>query len=187
MSAADDVILPSDDRAAKLVTVTGWVSRDGLFFGANERTARWSGSTHAVCSACGEVCPKHYTKCQGCRDLDSIAKHEARERRIYVSGMLYSHLRDRFFVDLDELLEYCEYESVNIADLQVVLCEPIRPRYLDDEDFADELPEDGSIADSAPKLWELMQQWNAEIDRMCAAGEGTSWEPSKYALDTKGL
>ena len=39
------IVLLEDAEAATLKTVTGWVSRDGLFFGSDERTARWSGAT----------------------------------------------------------------------------------------------------------------------------------------------
>ncbi len=38
--ADDPIILPDSPLAARHRTVTGWVSRDGRFFGDDEQTAR---------------------------------------------------------------------------------------------------------------------------------------------------
>ena len=42
----EEVVMIDDPRAATLVTVTGWRSRDGRFYGDNEHSARWAGCTH---------------------------------------------------------------------------------------------------------------------------------------------
>lgn len=55
---SETMILPSSDEAAQQVTVTGWRSREGLFYGNDERIARWAGATHVECSECGKPTPK---------------------------------------------------------------------------------------------------------------------------------
>ena len=57
-----------DPRAATLVTVAGWRSRDGRFYGDNEHAARWSGCTHVKCVSCGDPTNKICSVCQSCRE-----------------------------------------------------------------------------------------------------------------------
>ena len=56
----EEVVMIDDPRAATLVTVTGWRSMDGRFYGDNEHAARWAGCTHVKCLACGKPTnPQH--------------------------------------------------------------------------------------------------------------------------------
>ena len=68
-----DQILFEDDRAAKFEeNISGWVSRNGLFFGNDEnseRLARTQGRTHKVCPSCNiNVIEKHFLQCSDCID-----------------------------------------------------------------------------------------------------------------------
>lgn len=81
MKPETDVILPSDHRAAKPHTMTGWLSRDGAFY-VDERTARYAGSTHSPCRDCGVVVHKHRTICDVCDDTREVAAYAAMWRAI---------------------------------------------------------------------------------------------------------
>ncbi|MGJ0580578.1 DNA N-6-adenine-methyltransferase, partial [Xenorhabdus bovienii] len=43
------VVMHDSSEAASIKTVTGWVSRDGQFWGDDERMARYCGATHRQC------------------------------------------------------------------------------------------------------------------------------------------
>ncbi|CAB4172456.1 hypothetical protein UFOVP935_22 [uncultured Caudovirales phage] len=68
----EEVVMIDDPQAATLVTVTGWRSRDGRFYGDNEHAARWGGCTHVKCLACGNKrCPHatdHRNACTNSND-----------------------------------------------------------------------------------------------------------------------
>lgn len=180
----NQIILNTDDAAAKRTTVHGWVSRDGLFYGENERTARWAGCTHVACQDCGQPTPKHYIKCANCRLKGDIAKHAARERKPYESGMLYSDALQRFFADDHELLDYiADEEQDDHESLRVVLCSPVYPRYVDYDNWSDDLPEDATLDDVAPDLTAAVSAVNAAIDQMRKDGKAIAWQPSQSALD----
>lgn len=62
-----EMILASSPEAASIQTVTGWVARDGRFWGDDERMARYCGSTHSICEknpAHGPVENRSY--CEAC-------------------------------------------------------------------------------------------------------------------------
>lgn len=182
------IILNTDEAAAKQTTVHGWVSRDGMFYGDNERTARWAGCTHVACQECGQPTPKRYTKCEDCRLKGDIAKHAARERKPYESGMLYSDALQRFFADDGELLDYIADEEIDDHEsLRVVLCSPIYPHEIDGDHWHDDLPEDCTLDDVAPDLAAAVAAVNTVIDQMRKDGKAISWQPSKYALDWSSI
>ena len=50
----EKTILFTSDEAAKYTDgISGWVSRDGFFWGKDERAARYHGCTHVLCEDCG--------------------------------------------------------------------------------------------------------------------------------------
>ena len=49
-----NMIFEYSDEAASIQTVTGWVSRRGHFYGADERAARYDGATHRICKVCDQ-------------------------------------------------------------------------------------------------------------------------------------
>lgn len=141
-SPSSEVVLNTDDAAAKLTTVTGWVSRDGLFYGKDERIARWAGCTHIVCE-CGKPTPKSYVKCDECR-----AKTD-RERWLALplaapdwQYPLCIYQDDRYFWGEDELRDWCEDNDIKPSSLLLVTCEPHHWRQVDTDYWSDDGPED---------------------------------------------
>lgn len=92
----NEVILDTSPEAAKFVeNISGWVSRDGLFFGKNEDAARYQGCSHRACSECGSPAPKGYTACSSCREKKAEARYEKLERAEWdEKGALYSEVAD---------------------------------------------------------------------------------------------
>ena len=168
----NEVVLPEDATAATLKTVTGWVSRGGMFFGSDERTARWSGATHVRCSQCGKVMDKRWTLCVNCRERKAAVIYAKRERREWDGvQMVYSEVLDKFFESPQDALDDSELDA---DDLRFVLCDPVYARTIDDGYFTDELPEDGEVPSEVD---DAMAAFNEAVK-----GVVLSWLPGKFAL-----
>lgn len=147
MATEREVVMFDAPEAAKEVTVTGWASRHGLFFGEDERTARYDGCTHRACEQCGTATPKHRLLCRECSSLKS------RERWLALPEVEWTPLvciyqDDTYFHDEDGFLEWCEDNEVDPATVMLVACEPVFATEIDAEDyFADDIPEDGELPD----------------------------------------
>lgn len=176
-AAVDPGVIHSDsDEAAQLRAVIGWVSRDGFFFGADERTARYSGCTHRPCEDCGVPTPKSRTRCSNCQSKRTLTRFEAMPRKAWDGkAMLNLFDTDVFFSDLDEALDYASDNDIKREDLQLVICEPNRGRPLAEDYFVDELAEDGDVPD---ELVEAIAKFNEAI----AKAPVLSWTPGKCAL-----
>lgn len=164
------VVMRESDEAAKLVTVTGWVSRHGQFFGDDERTARWAGCTHEVCAGCGAVIERGW--CRSCREKKDLEKWLAAERVPWDGTTpLYSDSCDKYFFDGD-FEEYAEDEGLTVDDLRLYICTPQYGRPIDSQYFESELPEDGDVPDV------IQEAMDALNDAIREAGP-LSWYPGK--------
>lgn len=150
--------------AAKEVTVTGWVSKDGRFYGKNEHAARWDSCTHMICK-CGQPHSKSYTMCDGCRDVESTKRYEALPYQAW-DGVtpLCLYRDDKYFFSEDDVHEYCACEEIKHEDLQLVICTPNKVREIEyDEYYCDELPEDMSLHDMLPEIAAKFDELNKLI------------------------
>ncbi len=79
-------ILPHYNEAATYHTnLTGWISRDGSYFGnsANaEQDARLHGCTHKFCDKCGTVHRKEYVVCAICRRKEKNKENKENKENI---------------------------------------------------------------------------------------------------------
>lgn len=177
MSKDKEVILPDDPRAATLQTVTGWVSRCGMFWGKDERMARFDGSTHRKCEKCGELVEQR-SYCRPCADRREVEKYEAMPRKEWDGkAMLYSITCDRYYADLDDAFGDVD-EGETLEDLRLVICEPNHVRPLTEDYFSDDLPEEG---DTTEELFEAIGAFNEAVK-----GVVLSWSPGKFALLVDG-
>jgi hypothetical protein len=168
------IVMRESDEAAKLVTVTGWSSADGRFFGKDERTARYAGSTHQLCE-CGTVIDKSRTKCDKCHHKARWEKYKSLQSKDWNGGdFLVTWDDDKFFWCDSDLMDYCEEQQMQPQDMQLVFAKPVYGRYLDGSYFCDELHEDGELPDS---ILEAMESFNAVVK---AAGP-LSWIPGNIA------
>lgn len=183
MAAKQTIILQSSAEAATYRTdICGWVSRDGRYYGNDsgaERTARYAGSTHSECRECGAICDKGYTLCDNCRGKAELARFLALPRAPWDGvQMIYSDAKDRYYNTLEDALEDFE-EDTPADEMRLLLCEPNRPRLLEEDFFADEMPEDGDYYSLPKELQEAIEAYNA-VAKNCSP---LSWHPGKVALD----
>lgn len=178
----DEIILIDDDRAAHYGTdISGWVSRDGIFYGdgpSGEQVARYSGCTHIPCSQCGTATPKGYTRCDACRERAEIERYEAMPEEDWDGrAMLYSQLTDRFYDGIDE----AEYDAdemegqPSLSDMRLVICRPVYAHPLETDYFAVDMMDEA--ASLPAQIEEAMDAFNAAI-----AGVILSWEPGRTRL-----
>lgn len=179
----EPVVMRNSPEAAQLVTVTGWRSRRGYFFGLDERTARYNGCTHVHCS-CGRVIEKGRTKCSDCRGAAEVVKYNAMPKKVWDgTGMLYSEAADRYFSNWDEVEDFlAEEEEAQSADsLLLVICEPQYASEIEeDEHYCDSLPEDCTVADADKELAAMFDELNSYIRENKPV---LSWYPGKFAVD----
>lgn len=168
-------IFPEDDIAAKKITVTGWVSRNGHFYGDNERLARYDGSTHSHCQYCGSACTKNWTACDKCRHENEIKRYAAMPRKAWDGACcIYSEALDEYFSDPSDAKDSLE-DGQTLADLRLIICEPNYIRPLESEYCSDEMsPDDDQLP---PAVEEAMKAFNEAIK-----GIALSWSPGKFAL-----
>lgn len=179
MKPDDKIILPDSQEAATYRTdIAGWVSRDGIFYGdgpKGERVARYIGCTHVLCKRCGEPTPKEHSLCDACTALYNADRYAAMPRAKWDGeAPLYSEVTEEFYGDLNAVGDTLK-DGQTLADLRLVICEPVHATPLETDYFSDDLPDDG----------ELPQQILDAIDAFNAAVAGVilSWRPGKTALD----
>ena len=174
----EKIILAESDGAAKFVTgLSGWVDRNGVFWGQLEDMARYASATHKRCEECEEsIIKKNYRYCVDCIEKKDIERYSKLERKIWDGeSYLHSDRDDVYFSDYDQLNDYIdEHKIENIDSLRLVICEPEYLRELDEDYWADDLPDDTDFPES---VLSALETFNAALK---AAGI-VSWSPGKYA------
>jgi len=165
----DKIIFPESNEAAKYVTnISGWVSREGYFYGKNEQTARWDGATRLHCEKCGAPTSKSWLLCKECRE------QRARERynkfplvrwSEHKDVPTYSPITDRYYWCEDAVRYEDPEEIFDPLTLQLVLCKPIYALGVDPELFYENLlPEYDELSDVSQKLVDAFQELNDTIE-----------------------
>lgn len=177
----EEKIFNTDDKAASLKTVTGWVSRHGLFYGDNENIARLNGCTHLVCD-----CGNEYEKgrmCLSCRNIKEVERYDAREFKEWDGKTpLYSEAIDRYFFDSSELDHYTLDEEIPLEDLRLVICDPVYPCLISQDIWEDKFPEGQYLEDVCPELADLLEALNKYIRENKPV---FSWYPGKFKTSYK--
>lgn len=174
-SVVVEPIFPESEKAAKFVTgISGWVDRNGRFWGNDEVTARYCGSTHKHCE-CGEVISRN-SYCKACARRRDIEKYQSAQKIEWDHQTpLYSQRNDAYLFDKDDLINLMEECQVtDLDELELFVCEPNYLREIETDQWEDDLPEDGDLP---PAVAEAMDVFNAVI----RAAEPVSWSPGKFA------
>ncbi len=169
------VIMRDSDEAASIKTVTGWVSASGHFFGDDERTARYNGSTHQRC----ENNPDHpiYEKfgyCTPCHHDRRQKVFTAMPKQEWDGEPLVIFDSDTYFFDDDSLMDYCADNNIAPQDMQLVICYPNMAREIDSDYWSNELSEDGDLP---PELEAALNTLNEVVRR----ASPLSWSQGKFA------
>lgn len=169
------IVMFDSSEAATLKTVTGWVSRDGRFYGDDERIARYAGCTHQACDQCEAIVPRGRLICDACRNKATAAKYSALEAKEWDGETPLALFDcDTYFFDFESVEDYCDQNDCKVEDLQLVICTPIKPALLSADDlFCDSLPEDGETPDAVKDAVEAVNQ-------AIIAAPPFSWYPGKF-------
>lgn len=179
----NDNIIPYDSpEAASRKTVTGWVSRRGVFYGDLEGTARYDGCTHRPCETCGSLTPKGYLLCTICRSLKVESHYASAPKAPWDgTGFLYSERLEVYTAAPEEFLETANEGgeiTLTMADLRLYLCEPKLCHEIDPNDYYyDLLPEDGEVPNAVQTAFDEL---NAKLR---AITEPCSWWHTDTAWD----
>jgi hypothetical protein len=174
------IILDTSDEAAKLVTVTGWVSSDGRFWGKDERAARYAGCTHSTCE-CGKLMERAYTKCEDCRHKADIERYNKLPFKEWDGDeSVYSHACDKYFFNEEDLVEYCEENEIEPQELRLVICEQNNYNEVESDYWADIMPDDGD-GDLPKELQKALDNLNSVIHTLPPC----SYYPGKIRTEYK--
>jgi len=185
----DEKIMYASDDAAKRVTMTGWLSRDGIFWPDKnnpeyaEHHARWGGCTHMVC-ACGNEHRKHYTICDSCIAKKDDERYLSMPFKEWGGEPLCLYRDDTYFFSEDALEDWAEENGVeDLSTVQLVICEPQYAWEIEGtETYGDNLPEDTELYEVAPKLAAALEQVNKIINE---EKEILCWMPGKFRTTVK--
>ena len=172
-------IFPESEEAAKFVTgISGWTDRSGLFWGADEKMARYSGSTHRHCD-CGAVIEQR-SYCSACIRSREIEKYKNAQKIEWDKETpLYSQVHDKYLCNERELVEFMrECEVMSAEELELFICEPIRLSEIQSDHWADDLPEDCELPS---EVEDALEDFNAVIRE----SRSTGWRPGKLAAIVK--
>ncbi|MFZ2635562.1 MAG: hypothetical protein WAX33_04400 [Rectinemataceae bacterium] len=170
----EKIVLSTSDEAAKFVTgLSGWVSRNGRFWGNDERMARYDGCTHTVCD-CGKPVEKGWLKCTECRNKANNELFAGMKKEVWDGETpLTLYDGDEYFFDWDSLACYCEDHGTTPEEVGLLLCKPTYASEIDpNEYYCDDLAEDGEV-DSG-----LVEKFN-ELNKYIRENKIIlSWTPS---------
>jgi len=172
----EEIIFPDDLAAATKITVTGWVDRNGGFYGDDERMARWAGSTHKKCE-CGNIYPKSGW-CSPCHEKKAEEEWNKMEIVEYTGGPVVIHDSDSYFESLEDFIEQYEDAGEDPYSHRLVLCREEGLREIDSGVFEGQLPEDSELPSDVE---EAMKKFN-EVVRNC---KHRTWWPSKKRIIIK--
>lgn len=178
MANAAIVMFNSAEAATYKTDLKGWVSRDGMYFGENERTARWSGCTHMIC-ACGAVHEKGRTVCRSCeaiKDAKMFLSLPVEKWDGETPTCLFG--TDKYFFG-ESLLDYIA-DQPSDAEIRICKCKPHYLSEMDTDYWYDDLAEDGEVPDD---VLTAMEALNAAIKKAAPA----CWYEDAIAIDVEDL
>ena len=176
-----DRILYDSPEAASQKTLTGWVSRHGHFYGDNEHLARYDGCTHRLCSFCGDgLANKAYLACDRCRDAQAAKNWEKMPVAEWDGKTPFClHDGDTYFFNAEDFYEWCEDNEQPPEEVHLVLCAPVYFSEVDEDHWADQLPEDGGLPG---EIADALEAFNAVIR---AYKKPSCWNPTKTRIVMK--
>lgn len=166
MKDDEKIVMYGSPEAAKVMTVTGWVSRHGDFWGNDdnaEHMARYGGCTHVPCSECGQPVTKSWTTCDACRAKKTEAKEAERERQAWDGETpLYHEGEDRYYFGDGDVDDACACAELDFNAMEFLICEPVHARLIELDDFHDDLP-DEDHGEAPDALIEAIDAFNAKM------------------------
>lgn len=168
-------VLATDDGIIEPISVQAWKDRHGKIH-MSEYFARQASATHSKCQSCGDLYPiSGYIICPSCREKKAIEKYNNLPYREWDGNTpLYSDSASRYFMNADEISDYCYDEEVDASTLRLKLCEPLKYKHIDEDYWADDMCED---QEELPKtLIDKIAEFNKFIDAL----PNDAWVESRY-------
>lgn len=176
-------IMYDSPESAKFVTgISGWVSREGYFWGKDEHMARWGGCTHMLCRECWKnIHRKGWTCCKDCRDKHADKRFESMDKKLWYnqSPVCCFDSDQYFFGGIEDVEEYCASEGVQIWSIQLVHCEPTLLPEIDINDhFCDVMAEEQDTDDIDKDILDAVELLIEAIRN----AKPLSWHPTNKAV-----
>jgi len=169
------VMFDSEEAAHFQTGLSGWVSRQGHYWGNDERAARYDGCTHTHCGDCGETVDRGRLICLQCHEIRQKGRYAAMPKEEWNEvGMLYSDAYDKYFSSWGEIEDYADDKEIGIDKLRLIICEPQYLPLLSYDYGCDELAEDGELPDSVEQAIE-------NFNKVIRDAGAVSWIPGKKA------
>jgi hypothetical protein len=148
----EKIIMYDSPEAAKQVTVTGWVSSDGRFYGSDEHLARWAGSTHNKCE-CGNIVKKSWLKCESCREkMDDDKFLSLPFKEWNGSDVVCTKDCDKYLFSASDVLYYMTEEfDEPLQELDLIICEDEPLQTVGEDFWLDGMPDDAELPDALLK------------------------------------
>jgi hypothetical protein len=174
-------IFPESDEAAEFRRIGTWVDRKGVFWGSDERMARWAGSTHRHCLTCAETVLRD-SPCATCVRQQALDRYRnAQEIDWDHKTPLYSQAHDKYLFDKDCLFHFmCETEVTNPDELELFICEPVKLGEVPDDYWDDDLPGDSELP---LEIKDALEVFNTAIRKSAPV----NWSPGKLAININSL
>jgi hypothetical protein len=173
------VMYDSPDAASYQTGISGWVSRDGFIWRDDEHMARWSGCTHRTCEVCGTVYRKN-AWCDTCREkrmAEQFASYPVEKWDGETPCCVFDS--DIYFFDEDSLLDYIA-ENESETELRICKCKPVYLSPINEDNWCDDLPEDGELPDEVVTALE-------SLNKAISESGPVSWWEDKIAIDVEDL
>lgn len=180
----EEIILMTDECAAKPIQITAWMSRHGRIFGT-ESGARHDSSTHGLCEDCKSIRQKQYTLCAPCSKNREIERYLKKQYKDWDEETpLHSDAFYEIFYNLDEIQCFIldHEEKIAADDLRLVICEKVKPRQIDDDYWESAYPDDHGFEDVASaRVKKALEELNTALEEE----SGWSWVPGKFRTTVK--
>jgi hypothetical protein len=161
MNDKEEIFIKGEnDGAVFKEDISGWVSRNGRFYGKDEKLARYDGSTHSRCE-CGSLITKSWICCEGCRAQKRKERYNSLPLNESFAGdtPCADFDGDEYFFDQSSLFDYMFENDLTPEMMMLVDLKDAKLRTVDDDYFLEDGPEEVDVlpANVAQKLEELNQ------------------------------
>lgn len=184
----EQILFDSPEAATYRTDLKGWVSRGGVFYGDNpdsEKIARYSGCTHRPCDTCGRPAEKMYILCDECRMKKRGERWNALPKKKWDGkNPVCTFEGDEYFDSPDEAIESLMEDGMDPKGIKLVDTVPVYVKEIDpNEHYQDDLPEDFSFEEVAPKeVVEMFEKLN-EVIRNTSGSHPLCYRPGNVGID----
>lgn len=188
MEKTEEIRMFDDPNLVEYRTdLEGWTGPDGLYHGKGDKgkeRAIYANYTHKRCE-CGGLTKKNWSCCDKCNAKKSKENFEKKEQVEWDGvSMMCLYNDDKFFSDMDEVLEYCEDEELEIGDLKLMHCEKqvniseVNIDELNEEYYTEQ--NDGGVSYYHPEIAEKVE----ELNKLIRKAEPKIWFQTNKRIKT---